>query len=93
MATTRSDAVHIAVNECAAVRTDFTLHSRYAIRARLPYPSLMDDLQRQRALRQFRDDLLNTPNCDECLHPMAAGAQGSVPVWVCGECGSIRQSS
>ncbi|WP_439902281.1 zf-TFIIB domain-containing protein [Microbacterium azadirachtae] len=50
----------------------------------------MDELERQRQLRRLRDQVLNTPNCAECLHRMEPAELNSEPVWRCPECGAIR---
>ncbi|WP_415127553.1 zf-TFIIB domain-containing protein [Microbacterium sp.] len=52
----------------------------------------MDDLARQRELRQLRDEVLSTPNCPECLHRMEPATVDDVPVWRCARCGATRSA-
>lgn len=51
----------------------------------------MDDLEEQRRKRRLRDEVLNTPNCRECLHPMAPELIEGEAVWQCANCGAIRE--
>ncbi|WP_406250345.1 zf-TFIIB domain-containing protein [Microbacterium sp. M] len=46
----------------------------------------MDDLQRQRELRLVRDEILSTPNCPDCLHPMEPAQSAGTDVWRCTSC-------
>ncbi|MGP6172051.1 zf-TFIIB domain-containing protein [Microbacterium sp. A204] len=50
----------------------------------------MDDIERQRQLRQLRDELLSTPNCPACLHQMEAAEVNGQPLWRCLECGAVQ---
>lgn len=48
----------------------------------------MDDLERQRQLRRFRDEALSAPNCSKCLGRMEPETRDGEPVWRCVECGA-----
>lgn len=51
----------------------------------------MDDLEAQREKRRINDELLSTPNCVECLHRMEAELVDGRAVWLCPNCGTIRE--